>query len=308
MRDEGRLRRIVDRVAAGELTPEEAIAALFGGTNAAPLETPYITTASAKLDVDRRVRRGLPEVVFCQHKSADQVREIFAALAGRGETVLGTRATEAHYEAVRAVLRDVAYEPVGRLLVWRPAEGRDTSPARETGNPPHREEALHGQRAHHGQRAQDEKTKAYVESEPYVKPEPYVAVVSAGSADEPVLREAVGTLEVFGHRVEVIRDCGVAGLQRILDHVDILREADVVIVVAGMDGALPSVVAGLIPAPVIAVPTSVGYGASFGGLAALLAMLNNCSGGVTVVNIDNGFGAAYSASLILRKVMRHAAT
>src|SRR5690606_6397039 len=114
------------------------------------------------------------------------------------------------------------------------------------------------------------------------------------------------TLAVFGHPVRVIKDCGVAGLQRILDHVDVLRKAHVVIVIAGMDGALPSVVAGLIPTPVIAVPTSVGYGANFGGLAALLTMLNSCAEGVCVVNIDNGFGAAYAASLILRKVMNRA--
>ncbi|GIW45469.1 MAG: 1-(5-phosphoribosyl)-5-amino-4-imidazole-carboxylate carboxylase [Candidatus Binatia bacterium] len=125
-----------------------------------------------------------------------------------------------------------------------------------------------------------------------------IAVVVAGTADLPVAEEAAVTAEFFGNRVHRIYDVGVAGLHRLLAHVQTLRRARVLIVVAGMEGALPSVVAGLVERPVIAVPTSVGYGASFGGLAALLAMLNSCAAGVTVVNIDNGFGAAVAASLI----------
>ncbi|MCX8073213.1 MAG: nickel pincer cofactor biosynthesis protein LarB [Candidatus Binatia bacterium] len=127
-----------------------------------------------------------------------------------------------------------------------------------------------------------------------------VVVVAAGTADLPVAEEAALTAEFFGNRVQRIHDVGVAGLHRLLAHVDALRRARVLIVVAGMEGALPSVVAGLVDRPVIAVPTSVGYGASFGGLAALLAMLNSCAAGVTVVNIDNGFGAAVAATLINR--------
>lgn len=134
---------------------------------------------------------------------------------------------------------------------------------------------------------------------------PEIAVVSAGAADERVVREAAGTLDAFGHAVTLVTDVGVAGLQRLLAHLPQIRKAAVAIVVAGWDAALPSVVAGLIDAPVIAVPTSTGYGASFGGLSALLAALNSCAGGVTVVNIDNGFGAAYAASLIVRKVIAH---
>jgi NCAIR mutase (PurE)-related protein len=127
-----------------------------------------------------------------------------------------------------------------------------------------------------------------------------VLVVSAGTSDLPVAEEAAVTLEAFGHQVGRLADVGVAGLHRLLSESARLREADVVIVAAGMEGALPSVVGGLVSAPVIAVPTSVGYGASFGGLAALLAMLNSCASGITVVNIDNGFGAAAAASRILR--------
>ena len=136
-----------------------------------------------------------------------------------------------------------------------------------------------------------------------VRPEPtaevgLVAVVSAGTADIPVAEEAAVTAEALGNRVERAHDCGVAGLHRLLDQRHLLTEAHVIIVVAGMEGALPSVVGGLVDRPVIAVPTSVGYGTSFGGLTALLAMLNSCASGVSVVNIDNGYGAACQASLI----------
>lgn len=130
--------------------------------------------------------------------------------------------------------------------------------------------------------------------------EGFVLVLSAGTADGPVAEEAEVTSRMLGARVVRISDIGVAGLHRLLDHVEQLRKARVLVVVAGMEGALPSVVGGLVERPVIAVPTSVGYGASFGGLAALLAMLNSCAANVTVVNIDNGFGAGYAAALINR--------
>lgn len=125
-------------------------------------------------------------------------------------------------------------------------------------------------------------------------------VVSAGTSDLAVAEEARLTAEMMGNRVDKLYDVGVAGIHRLLHHQEKLRSASVIIVAAGMEGALPSVVSGIVPRPVIAVPTSVGYGASFGGIAALLAMLNSCASGVTVVNIDNGFGAAYAASLINR--------
>ena len=125
-----------------------------------------------------------------------------------------------------------------------------------------------------------------------------IAVVCAGTSDLPVAEEAAVTAEIMGNRVERIRDVGVAGLHRLLASLEVIQAANVIIVVAGMEGALPSVVAGLVSKPVIAVPTSIGYGASFGGLAALLGMLTSCGSGVTVVNIDNGFGAGYAASQI----------
>ena len=131
--------------------------------------------------------------------------------------------------------------------------------------------------------------------------EPGIVLASAGTADTPVAEEAAVTAELMGNRVERLYDVGVAGLHRLLDKAEILRKAHVIIVVAGMEGALASVVAGLVAVPVVAVPTSVGYGASFGGLAPLLTMLNSCAPGVAVVNIDNGYGAGHLASLINRK-------
>jgi pyridinium-3,5-biscarboxylic acid mononucleotide synthase len=135
-----------------------------------------------------------------------------------------------------------------------------------------------------------------------------LAVVSAGTSDMPVAEEAAITAAFYGATVDRIHDVGVAGLHRLLDRAETIRQARVVIVAAGMEGALPSVVAGLVAAPVVAVPTSVGYGASFHGLAALLAMLNSCASGVAVVNIDNGFGAAHLACQILRSAEAPSAT
>jgi len=130
-----------------------------------------------------------------------------------------------------------------------------------------------------------------------------VVIVAAGTSDLPVAREAEITLEVMGHAAEVICDVGIAGLHRLLHHLPVLESANIIVVIAGMEGALPSVVAGLVAAPVIAVPTSVGYGASFGGIAALLGMLTSCAPGIGVVNIDNGYGAAQLAAIINEKII-----
>jgi len=137
-----------------------------------------------------------------------------------------------------------------------------------------------------------------IDPKPLPKRPGTIAVVCAGTSDLPVAEEAAVTADIMGNRVERLSDVGVAGVHRLLGRLDVIQRANVVIVVAGMEGALPSVVAGLVSCPVIAVPTSIGYGASFGGLAALLGMLNSCASGMTVVNIDNGFGAAFAASQI----------
>lgn len=139
-----------------------------------------------------------------------------------------------------------------------------------------------------------------IHSTPPLRGRGVILVIAAGTSDLPVAEEAALTAELLGNRVERLTDVGVSGIHRLFAHHDKLDDAAVLIVVAGMEGALPSVVAGLVDKPVIAVPTSIGYGASFGGLAALLAMLNSCAAGVTVVNIDNGFGAGTAASLINR--------
>ncbi|MCU0770368.1 MAG: nickel pincer cofactor biosynthesis protein LarB [Verrucomicrobia bacterium] len=143
-----------------------------------------------------------------------------------------------------------------------------------------------------------------LEKKPLAKRPGLIGIICAGTSDLPVAEEAAVTAEVMGNRVERLFDVGVAGLHRILSRMDLLQRCRVLVVVAGMEGALPSVVGGLVDKPVIAVPTSVGYGASFGGIAALLGMLNSCASGVTVVNIDNGFGAGYAASQINGLVSR----
>lgn len=238
-------REALEALKNGEITIDEAERRLDGGR----LHLGY-----AELDTDRERRRGFPEVVYCERKSADQVAGIFEKLALRHANVLGTRASAEQYEAVRRVVPEAAFNRVGRTIKV------------------HRDKATRGR----GE----------------------VILVSAGTADRDVLEEARETSEIMGNATRVIQDVGVAGLHRILAHREELESATAIVVIAGMDGALPSVVGGLVSKPVIAVPTSVGYGAAFGGVAALLTMLNSCSSGVTVVNIDNGFGGAYAATLI----------
>jgi hypothetical protein len=144
----------------------------------------------------------------------------------------------------------------------------------------------------------------YLQQNPPEVSDGFIAIITAGTSDIPVAMEAKITAETMGQQVKLLCDVGVAGLHRLLDKIEIIQQANVIIVIAGMEGALASVVGALSDCPVIAVPTSVGYGASFGGLAALLAMLNSCASNVTVVNIDNGFGAGYSASLINKKISK----
>lgn len=218
---------------------------------------PYEELGFAKLDHHRVLRRGFPEVIFCEGKTVWQVRAIFEAASKYGGTILATRATSQMYEAVKDIVPNAEYNEVARMIIVRSQEAE----------------------------AEEEF-------------QPTAAVLSAGTADIPIAEEAALTAELFGMRVIRIYDVGIAGLHRLLDHKREIDDADVIIVVAGMEGALPSIVAGLVNQPVIAVPTSIGYGASFKGLAALLTMLNSCSPGIVVVNIDNGFGAGYFAALI----------
>ncbi|MCX7993761.1 MAG: nickel pincer cofactor biosynthesis protein LarB [Fimbriimonadales bacterium] len=241
-----RLRALLEQVAQGAIPVETAIETLR--------DLPYQNLEFARIDHHRALRKGFPEVVFCQSKTPEQVAAIVNRLAERGR-VLATRATETHFQAVRAQQPDAVYHPLARAITV-------------------------------GELPPDPKT-------------PYGVVLAAGTADIPVAEEAVLTARMMGARIETLYDVGVAGIHRLLEHLPLLHGARAIAVVAGMEGALPSVVGGLVRCPVIAVPTSVGYGAHFGGLAPLLTMLNSCAPGVVVVNIDNGFGAGYCLGLML---------
>jgi len=246
---EDHIRRILDQVAAGRMSAAAALKRLR--------HLPFEDLGFAKLDLHRTLRRGIPEVVFGEGKSAVQIAAIGTRVVRSGGNLIVTRLTPEKARAIKPRLKKFVYHEVARVgaIVARPVPASG-----------------------HGA----------------------IAVVSAGTSDLPVAEEAAVCAELFGNRVARIHDIGVAGLHRLTANLETLAGAAVLIVVAGMEGALPSVVAGLLDKPVVAVPTSVGYGTAFGGLAALLGMLNSCAGGVTVVNIDNGFGAALAATLMNR--------
>lgn len=241
------LRHLLEAVAAGGLSPDEALRELA--------ELPYADLGFAKLDLHRELRNGLPEAVYAEGKRTEDLLAIARRMLDAQGRVLLTRLLPEAAEALRAALPDTRYHDRARILTCGSA--RDPLPGA-------------------------------------------ITVLAAGTSDLGVAEEAAVCAEWFGHTVERHYDVGVAGLHRLLGNLAAIRRADVVVAVAGMDGALPTVVASLVPAPVVAVPTSVGYGSSFGGLAALLTMLNGCAPGVGVVNIDNGYGAAVLASRIAR--------
>jgi NCAIR mutase (PurE)-related protein len=246
--DEAPLRKLLQQVSEGGLSPEEALSRLR--------HLPFEDIGFAKIDHHRPLRSGMPEVIYCAGKTSQQVADIFSRMAERSDNVLATRANREKFEAVRSQIAEAELHPLSGCIVL------------------HRNREIRGRGL--------------------------VAVVCAGTSDLPVAEEAAVTAKLMGNEVEQLCDVGVAGLHRLLSHTDLLHRARVLIVCAGMEGALPSVVAGMVGAPVICVPTSVGYGASFAGLAALLGMLNSCSPNTAVVNIDNGFGAGYLASIINR--------
>ena len=236
---------VLQAVQSGALTPEEALLHLK--------LAPYEDLGYAKVDCHRAVRQGVPEVIYGQSKTPEQIAGILEAMEKRGcANILVTRIPQetAGFLAERFPLR---YEPLAKLAVALP-------------------EAVEGRGS--------------------------IVIATGGTSDRGVAEEAAITAEVLGNRVTRLYDVGVAGLHRLLNNLEPLMTARVVIAVAGMEGALASVVGGLVDCPVIAVPTSVGYGASFGGISALLSMLNSCASGVSVVNIDNGFGAGFLASRI----------
>ena len=261
-------KEVLEQVQRGTMTVEEADHFFQ--------EKPYEDLGYARLDLHRQIRTGYPEVVFCQGKEDAYLTGIFRTLYEKNGRVMGTRASAAQAELVQSVLPEATYDPVSRILkVERPGSLTQETPceenkARETGQ------------------AFDSSFSGRI------------AVCSGGTADIPVAEEAAQTAEFFGNHVERIYDVGVSGLHRLLSRLEEIRKANVVIAVAGMEGALAGVLAGLVENPVIAVPTSVGYGANLKGISALLTMINSCANGITVVNIDNGYGAGYVASQINR--------
>ncbi len=245
--------RLLQQVYEGKRTPEQAMDDIC-------LQPEMLVGNYADIDLHRPLRQGMPEVIYGEGKTSEQIVGILSAMDGRGCTnVMVTRLSAEKAEQIGQSLADTipfTYEPVSRIGLAR---------AKET--------------------------------EKYGK----IAVVAAGTSDLPVAEEAALTAEIYGSNVSRIYDVGVAGLHRLLHRLPAFEDANAVIAVAGMEGALVSVIGGLVACPVIGVPTSVGYGANFGGAAALLSMLNSCASGVSVVNIDNGFGAGVLAARINRQ-------
>jgi NCAIR mutase (PurE)-related protein len=251
--DASSLRALIEQVASGDVTPDDAVRRLR--------RLPYADLGFARVDHHRDLRQGMPEAVYGPGKTPEHcaavVEELLRASDG---PVLVTRASDAQVKAVEAVAAALGHG-TGQTtdsgsfttLVFRPAPARGG----------------------------------------------VVVIVTAGTADIPVATECRAVLGALGFEPALLTDCGVAGLHRLLAEVDAIAMADAVVVVAGMDGALPSVVGGLTPAPVVAVPTSTGYGAAFEGVTALLTMLSSCASGVTVVGIDNGYGAACAVARLL---------
>ena len=253
--DKSKLIDLLNSVQDGDTSVEEALKRLES--------LPYENLDFARLDLHRDLRQGLPEVIYCQNKTPEQVLEIMKRLWEHHDKVLGTRVSADIANYVLERLPEANFNPVSRLL--KLIRGDFPLPEGEG---------------------------------------PYVMVVTGGTSDLPVAEEAAQTLEFLGTRVVRAYDIGVSGVHRLLDQQSLLSEADVIISVAGMEGALTSVVGGLVSCPVVGVPTSVGYGANFQGISALLSMLNACAPGIAVVNIDNGFGAAVYAHLILRRIQQ----
>jgi pyridinium-3,5-biscarboxylic acid mononucleotide synthase len=240
--------KLLNDVKCGNTSVDEALVILKN--------FPYTDLGFAKIDNHREMRTGYPEIIYCAGKTTEQVKEIVRVMSMRENNVIGTRANQEMFDAVKSITPDAIFYPMARIIS--------------------------------------------VQKKKPEPPESRIAVITAGTSDMPVAEEAAITAELLGNNVLRIYDAGVAGIHRLVDKLPDIRGCRVIIVIAGMEGALASVVGGLVDKPVIAVPTSVGYGASFGGISALLAMLTSCSTGVTVVNIDNGFGAGFAASMINR--------
>jgi hypothetical protein len=241
------LEKILSNLHNQKLTPQQAMK---------KLETlPFENLGFAKIDHHRGLRSGMPEVIYCQGKTATQIKKIIQSMDRVGHSILATRLSREIFRKLKNFLPGTfEYNETAQTLVIE-----KNKPKKRTG---------------------------------------LITIITAGTSDIPIAEEASITAQALGSRTETIFDVGVAGIHRLLNNLEKIREARVIIVVAGMEGALASVVGGLVDRPIIAVPTSIGYGTSFGGIAALLTMLNSCATGIAVVNIDNGFGAGCMAHRI----------
>ncbi len=248
--DKEYLEKILKGVSSGSISVEDAVKSL---KHIHLEDIDY-----AHVDHHRSLRKGFPEVIFGEGKTAGQIAGIMEKMAAQEEIILVTRADNEKAESVLSRFSGAVYYEDARMIVLKK---KNISMQQGRGK---------------------------------------ILVLSAGTSDIPVAREAYITAQAMGNEVNSVFDVGVAGIHRLFNHKKMIDDASVLVVVAGMEGALPSVVAGMVSRPVIAVPTSVGYGVSFGGLTALFAMLNSCSSNVAVVNIDNGFGAGYMAAMINR--------
>jgi NCAIR mutase (PurE)-related protein len=247
--DEITLKSMLNAVSKGETSIDEALHAL---KHLSVEDIGY-----AHIDHHRSLRKGFPEVIFGQNKSAMQIIGIMERMDPWENIILVTRTNPEKAAIVLSRFKNAQYHDDAQMIYF----AKGSIPIIGKG---------------------------------------VIVVITAGTSDIPVAKEAFLTAKAMGNHVETIFDVGVAGIHRLFSHKDMIESASVLVVVAGMEGALPSVVAGLVDRPVIAVPTSVGYGSSFGGLTALLSMLNSCSSNIAVVNIDNGFGAGYMAAMINR--------
>jgi NCAIR mutase (PurE)-related protein len=285
--NERELQKILESVHSGELSPVHALERLK--------HLPFEDLDFAKVDHHRALRQGYAEVIFGKGKTPQQVAEIVRAMLSHKDGLQNILVTRANADMFAAVRRINSVKVVAKSSAKKSAG--TTSPAKNFDDGKSAGKAI-------GSRPIAEfhplSGAITITRSDEISGKGTIFVVSAGTSDIPVAEEALLTARMMGNRVEHLYDVGVAGIHRLLDHREALTRARVIICIAGMEGALPSVVGGLVGVPVIAVPTSTGYGASFGGVAALLGMLTSCASNVTVVNIDNGFGAACVASCINR--------
>lgn len=265
--------------------------------------TGYTNMGFARLDTQRKERSGFPEVIFCSGKPDDYLVAIYRKITELEGRAFGTRATPHQAALVQEAIPAAEYDPVSRILKVERSGGASgmhgvsgntgASGSCDTSN-------VSGATGVHGVSGVGNASGAHGASGNNGASGGRVAVCTGGTADIPVAEEAAQTAEFFGARVDRFYDVGVSGIHRLFNNMDEIRKADCVIAVAGMEGALPTVIGGMVRNPVIAVPTSVGYGANMQGLTALLTMINSCANGVAVVNIDNGYGAGYMATQIGR--------